>query len=78
MRRRRRRATSESGASFVSHMLKNPHGKLTILSASDIDLLHKKSLEILSRTGVVFNHEEAISWFQKAGVKIQEKRVYLE
>lgn len=78
MRRRKQRATVESGTSFVSRMLKNPYGKLTILSASDIDLLHKKSLEILSRTGVVFNNEEAIFWFRKAGVKIQEKRVYLE
>ena len=78
MRRRRRRAMSDDGASFVSRMLKNPYGKLTILSASDIDLLHRKSLEILSRTGIVFNHEEAISCFRKAGVKTQEKRVYLE
>jgi len=50
--------------------------KIEIVSNSDLDRLHEKSLQVLSETGVIFHSEEALEIFKHHGIKIQGKTVY--
>lgn len=47
-----------------------------ILTNTDIENIHQCTLDILSKTGVVFNSPEAVAIFQKHGARIEGKKVF--
>lgn len=48
---------------------------LEILTSSQVERIHSATLDILERTGVVFEHEKAIDVLHDAGCRIDGKRV---
>lgn len=48
-----------------------------ILSQADVERIHQTSMRILSTVGVQFQSEEAISVFERHGLKIEGSRVYI-
>lgn len=48
-----------------------------ILSREQIERIHQTSLRILSNVGVEFPHEEALSVFERHGMKTEGSRVYV-
>ncbi len=80
-RRRRRRARSggnEKREQPSSQPIISAIPKLDFLSDVQLEQLHEASLAILSRTGVIFSSDSAISHFRRAGSRIEGKRVYIE
>lgn len=51
--------------------------KRTILTKTDIQLIHEATLEVLSRSGVVFQSQDALELFKKAGCRIDGDRVFI-
>lgn len=51
---------------------------INILTEQQVDAIHKGTLEVLEKTGVVFDHEKALKLFEKNGCKVDydKKRVY--
>lgn len=52
-------------------------GYFELLSAADLEQIHRTSMQVLGQVGVAFPHEEAQAVFQKHGVKVEAGRVYL-
>lgn len=50
---------------------------IRIMSNTDIENIHQCTLDILSKTGIVFNSPEAIAIFQENGARIEGKKVFL-
>ena len=48
-----------------------------ILSSQDIEQIHGTSMKLLENTGVEFPYEEALTIFERHGVKTDGSRVYL-
>jgi trimethylamine--corrinoid protein Co-methyltransferase len=51
---------------------------LTSLSKSQCDGIHEAAMTILEKTGVVFQCQEALDIFKKAGIKVEGDRVFLD
>ena len=49
-----------------------------LLSEGQIEQLHEASLEILSRTGIIFDEPQALTYFRKAGARVDGNRVFIE
>ena len=45
---------------------------------SEVQMIHEKSLEILERVGVNFEHREILEVFKKRGIRVEGQRVYFE
>ena len=43
-----------------------------------MEKIHQAGQQILTRTGVVFNHPQAIELFKQAGTRVEDNRVWLE
>ncbi len=50
--------------------------KIEVVSKSDLDRLHEKSLKVLSETGVVFHNDYALAVFKENGLKVDGKTVF--
>jgi trimethylamine--corrinoid protein Co-methyltransferase len=50
-------------------------GRLELVTESELDEVHGATLEILEKTGIVFNCEEALGIFKKHGLKVDGKTV---
>lgn len=46
-------------------------------SKEELDLMHESILDILEKTGVVFEFPKAVEVFQEHGAKIDGKRVFI-
>jgi trimethylamine--corrinoid protein Co-methyltransferase len=74
-RRRRQQRQAPSG---VSQPIICALPKLDYLTPSQVEQIHAASLAILGRTGVVFNSQEARGYFERAGARVEDERVYLD
>jgi len=54
------------------------YDRMAELSLEMLNKIHNASLDILSRTGVAFNHEPAIELFVKKGFKVEGSTVFFE
>ena len=77
-RRQQRPKGPEPAPTGRSQPLILPASKFTLLTEAQVEQIHEASLSILSRTGVVFNEEEAVGYFRQAGAGVADNRVYLE
>jgi trimethylamine--corrinoid protein Co-methyltransferase len=59
-------------------MWKNTFRPYDLLSAEDVDTIHKQAMNILQEIGVDFLHERARQIFGKAGMPVEGNRVRLE
>lgn len=74
-----RRQLSDNRPSFPpSQPLSLPANRFQLLSEAQIEQIHQASLEILARTGVVFNNDEAVAHFRRAGAQVEGNRVCLD
>ena len=80
MKRRPRRRTQSTQSPHLptSQPLSLTLPRLTFVTDGQIEQIHEASLQILGQTGVRFNHDEAIRYFQQAGAKTDGHLVYLE
>ena len=44
--------------------------KIQVLSESETEILHQKTLEVLEKTGLKLTHTEALQKFDKAGANV--------
>lgn len=51
--------------------------RLEVISPEDFQRIHEASLKILSETGVIFHHQEALDTFKKHGAKVEGEIVYI-
>ena len=51
--------------------------RLTAFNPEELDRIHGASLEILSRTGVVFHSSDALNLFKKHGARVENDRVFI-
>ena len=59
---------------YVSRLKSRPE----FLSADDMDLIHAKTMRLLSEVGVVVPVDDALGIFRKHGIRVEGQRVYLE
>lgn len=52
--------------------------RMAFLSSVDVAAIHDASMEALSRVGVAFYHEEALAVFQRHGVCVEGRTVFLD
>ena len=56
----------------------SPRLRLQLLDDSELQRIHEASLEILTRTGVVFGSALALDHFRRAGTRVDGKRVFID
>lgn len=52
--------------------------KIEVLSKRDMERVHEASLEILSKKGVIFQSDSAVSLFKKAGQRVDGQTVFMD
>lgn len=50
--------------------------RMQTLSPQEIDKIHRASMAILGRSGIIFNDNECVDIFRKSGVKVEGKTVF--
>ena len=51
------------------------HDRMQTLTSEELNVIHNASMEILSKTGVAFNEDEALAIFKKRGFSVEGKTV---
>lgn len=51
--------------------------RLKVLADEELDRIHEASIQLLEKTGVVFECEEAVTVFKKNAVKVDGRKVFI-
>ena len=78
--RRRERRAGSGVRQLPFAKLQNPFRQVEILSADQIEAIHRASLRLLENVGFEVLHDESLDIFQRAGAKVDRgsKRVQLD
>ena len=57
--------------------MKNPF-QVDVLDTDEVEKIYEASLQILEKTGAVFNHERALQLFQQNGARANESVVLIK
>jgi trimethylamine--corrinoid protein Co-methyltransferase len=73
-----RRSTSSAVQQVPKHISRRPFAPVNLVSADELESIHRASLRVLSEIGMDFMLPEARDLLKKAGAKIVGERVYFE